>query len=348
MLTNIIQKLFPFANVVNTELIQKLWSDYGTLERIHLSYSTPTSDAQPQSVIVKRIAPPDLDQGDKPRHPRGWSGVESHQRKLKSYDVEANWYQNWSAQLSELGLVPHCYLAEKVWIERQNQHTEQWVFVLSDLNALGFSKRHNTLSPEQAKCCLTWLAKLHSRFLTTQQDPQWASGLWPIGGYWHLDTRKKEWAAMSSSPLKSQASEISEVLNQCKFKTLIHGDAKVANFCFDEDAKSVTAVDFQYVGVGCGMKDVAYFIGSGISVEDCFEHYESLLDFYFGELSHYASDCSLNISEIEDEWRPLFYLAYADFNRFILGWAPEHHKNNAFSQLMTDITLNLLQKKRCK
>jgi len=47
----------------------------------------------------------------------------------------------------------------------------------------------------------------------------------------------------------------------------VHGDAKLANFCFSRDGKKVAAVDFQYVDGGCGMKDLSRIIvGSSIAV----------------------------------------------------------------------------------
>lgn len=70
-------------------------------------------------------------------------------------------------------------------------------------------------------------------------------------------TRPDELSAMKPSHLKGAAEAIDSKLNQCKFQTIVHGDAKVANFCFTPDSKSIAAVDFQYVGSGCGMKDVA-------------------------------------------------------------------------------------------
>jgi Ser/Thr protein kinase RdoA (MazF antagonist) len=58
-----------------------------------------------------------------------------------------------------------------------------------------------------------------------------------------------------------KAAVIDQVLNNCSYQTIVHGDAKLANFCFSKEG-AVSAVDFQYVGGGCGMKDVAYFLGS--------------------------------------------------------------------------------------
>jgi thiamine kinase-like enzyme len=67
--------------------------------------------------------------------------------------------------------------------------------------------------------------------------------------------------------LKEAAPVIDEKLNTCAYKTFVHGDAKLANFCFAPDGQ-VAGVDFQYVGGGCGMKDVAYFIGSCLNEKD--------------------------------------------------------------------------------
>ena len=103
--------------------------------------------------------------------------------------------------------------------------------------------------------------------------------LWQKGSYWHLSTRPDELKAMQHSKLKDAAKSIDEQLNNCKYKTLIHGDAKVANFCFADDMSSVAAVDFQYVGGGCGMKDVAYFLGSCLSSSECENYEKELLDF---------------------------------------------------------------------
>ena len=94
-----------------------------------------------------------------------------------------------------------------------------------------------------------------------------AIGLWECGSYWHLGTRPDELAALEDGPLKTTAPLIDQALRQSQFQTIIHGDAKLANFCFARhhntaNGSTVAAVDFQYVGAGCGIKDVTYFLGS--------------------------------------------------------------------------------------
>ena len=81
-----------------------------------------------------------------------------------------------------------------------------------------------------------------------------------MGTYWHLDTRPEEFEKIEHKQLKSKAHRIDEILKECEFQTIVHGDAKLANFCFSEHGEGVAAVDFQYVGRGCGMKDVTYFL----------------------------------------------------------------------------------------
>ena len=44
-------------------------------------------------------------------------------------------------------------------------------------------------------------------------------------------------------------------------------------------------------------------------------------------------------AEVEQQWRPLFAIAWADFHRFLLGWCPGHWKQTGFSDRMVEIAL---------
>ncbi|MBV1910060.1 MAG: DUF1679 domain-containing protein, partial [Kangiellaceae bacterium] len=120
----------------------------------------------------------------------------------------------------------------------------------------------------------------------------------------------------------------------------------LANFCFatnstnnnSNDSELVAAVDFQYVGSGCGMKDIAYFIGSCLYDEDCERFEQQLLDFYFSELRNALNArktemiSKIDFSELEVEWREMYSLAWTDFHRFVKGWSPGHWKIHGYSE----------------
>lgn len=295
------------------EKVQTLWSGYGQIIRFQLI------GCEHQSVIVKFISPP-----SESTHPRGWNTNLSHQRKLKSYQVEVAWYQTWANQCNSECYVPRC-----LGIEQQNQTT---TIILEDLDASGFpSRSESELSP-----CLHWLANFHATFMGAEP-----TDLWPVGTYWHLDTRPDEWAAMEDGPLKQAASILDAQLNQARFKTLVHGDAKVANFCFSTDKQKVASVDFQYVGGGCGMKDLAYFMGSCLTEDECEKYLEYCLNTYFEALKQalQTRKTELDFIALENEWRSLFPVAWADFYRFLAGWMPTHKKINRFSTSMTERVL---------
>jgi Ser/Thr protein kinase RdoA (MazF antagonist) len=159
-------------------------------------------------------------------------------------------------------------------------------------------------------------------------------GLWKTGTYWHLETRPDELQAMEEGTLKQAASILDFTLTEAPFQTLVHGDAKLANFCFSQDGTQVAAVDFQYVGGGCGMKDVAYFISSCLDENECERMEEMLLDAYFSSLKdalemHHPY---IDVAAVETAWRPLYALAWTDFYRFLKGWSPSHWKIHQYSE----------------
>ena len=131
----------------------------------------------------------------------------------------------------------------------------------------------------EIKACLSWLAHFHATFLNVAP-----THLWKTGTYWHLETRPDVLKVLDDLKPKKAASLIDQKLKDSPFQTLVHGDAKLANFCFSNDGSKVAAVDFQYIGAGCGMKDVVYFIGSCLYEEDCEQQEFQLLEFYFSTL----------------------------------------------------------------
>ena len=294
------------------ESIQSLWSGYGEIVR----YGLHGGDAK--TVVVKHVQLPDQSQ-----HPRGWNTDLSHQRKIKSYQIEIAWYSQWSQYCSDNCRVPLCLATES----EQNE----MFMLLEDLDSAGFEVRKNRVSINDINACLSWLAHFHATFLMEQPK-----NLWPIGTYWHLATRPDELNALQDSPLKNAAALIDHTLNNCTYKTFVHGDAKLANFCFSAQENRVAAVDFQYIGGGCGMKDVAYFIGSCLNEHQCQQQIPALLDYYFSTLKIALSmqGKSVDVKAVELEWRMLFPIAWTDFHRFIKGWSPEHWKINSYSEKM--------------
>jgi hypothetical protein len=300
-------------SITDQEIIQELWSGYGKILRINLAgYSTG-------SVVVKHIQSEETKQ-----HPRGWNTDIGHRRKLRSYEVETTWYEQYSS--ASAARLPRCLAVD--------HHEEDVVIVLEDLDASGYPIRKSQVNWNDIDLVLEWLAEFHASFLGMSPD-----GLWETGTYWHLGTRPQEFEALSDQRLKNAATIIDRKLNTCTHQTFVHGDAKLANFCFSEEG-AVAAVDFQYVGGGCGMKDVAYFIGSCLDEKECEALEQQILDTYFKHLHRAAGGIN---EALEIEWRSLYRVAWADFHRFLKGWSPGHWKINSYSERITDEVITNLR-----
>ena len=116
--------------------------------------------------------------------------------------------------------------------------------------------------------------------------------------------------------MRDAAAGLDAARSGARHQTLVHGDAKPANFCFGP--RGVAAVDFQYVGGGCGVRDVAYLLGGrgdpkGVS----------------GDVARYLDHLGRALAERQPrvdrdaviaEWLGLFPVACRDFERFLAGW----------------------------
>ncbi len=304
------------SSCTELEHIQSLWSGYGKISRYKLEA------AAQKTVVVKHIA---LNQS--PKHPRGWNTDKSHLRKVKSYEVETHWYQKWNQACMTHARIPQ-------FIGSYQEGKDRWI-ILEDLN-VDFPLRKHHVGLSEIKACLKWLANFHLAFINKSPN-----GLWKVGTYWHLATRPDEFEKIEHSALKSKAHLIDDALNSCKYQTIVHGDAKLANFCFSKDETDVAAVDFQYVGGGCGIKDVAYLFSSALDGSSLQRYEDDLLAYYFSCLkdAFVASDFDFDFQELESEWRKMYPFAWADFIRFLQGWMPSHQKMNGYMMGMVEEVL---------
>ena len=300
------------SSLFEKEMIQELWSGYGKIMRVGLK------NASVDSVVIKHVQIPMYK-----NHPQGWNTDIGHQRKVKSYKVETTWYERYSK--NSTARLPQCLAIET--------KDDEVLMVMEDLDEAGYHLRKSVVTWEEIVECLAWLAQFHASYMREAPD-----GLWEVGTYRHLETRPQELAVLDDQRLRDAAPIIDEKLNACEYKTFVHGDAKLANFCFAEDGQ-VSGVDFQYVGGGCGMKDVAYFIGSCLSESECERLETQILDTYF---EHLQREMKERNEALETEWRSLYRVAWADFHRFLKGWSPGHWKINSYSERITTIVINNL------
>jgi hypothetical protein len=274
------------SSAERSERIQSLWGGYGELVRVHLVGCERTT------AIVKLARPPQ-------RSPKAEDA--SHARKCRSYDVETAFYRTLAARCDA-----SCRVA--ALLGARGGHGE-WLLVLEDLDAAGFPHRSRGLRTTELDACLGWLAAFHARFVGERPE-----GLWKVGTYWHLATRQEELARVRDPSLRARAPELDRQLRAARHATILHGDAKPANFCFAPGGRAVAAVDFQYAGGGPGIKDVAYLLHGSAKAATA-----RALDAYFAYLRA-ALPARVDAAELEREWRALHPVAVADFERFLEGW----------------------------
>ncbi len=307
--------------ISDVDELQPVWGGNGMVYRVELA------GAAVDSVVVKQVAlPAGTKRKKRIKDP-------SLARTLASYDNELRFYQQYANDAGPALRLPRFYAG---------QATEDgWVFVLEDLADAGFTLAKKSYSSNDVRGALSWLAQLHAEFLGHPGE-----GLHKAGSYWNLSARQSELQQMQHPKLRAAAAALDSAINRCRFKTLIHGDAKTDNFCFQvaagaEAPSEVVGLDFQYIGLGCGMKDVMCLLDSCLNPSELAVHAAEYLDYYFNRL-HAALDSrgpSVDTADIEAEWRALYPVAWADYYRFLDGWAPGKYPPEGYLDEMLTLAL---------
>lgn len=157
------------------------------------------------------------------------------------------------------------------------------------------------LSVTQVHSALSWLARFHGEswaylpmgiddFILPpldearhRRDVGERTNLWRNGGYTYLATRRQEyvnleqnadseWSDKLCCPIegsKSVAELVAEFLapRGRRFEVFVHGDVKSENMVSDHSGEKVAFFDFQYIGLGLGVSDLAKLLTCSVPLD---------------------------------------------------------------------------------
>ncbi|WP_161600607.1 phosphotransferase [Mycolicibacterium hodleri] len=203
---------------------------------------------------------------------------------MGAYYREVAFYRNASGRSA--GPLPSCYLAV-------HDDSEGWfTLVLEDIAAASVGDQIRGCSGNQAQLAIRALAELHAPVFNDA-----AEGVRP-----HLNQPNPLNQALLSVLLPSFLERYGDRISPehgdvCRafvsaldgwaadFRHplgLIHGDYRLDNLLFT--AESCTVVDWQTVSWGPVMSDVAYFLGSSLTLADRRKHERDLVRFYYDQI----------------------------------------------------------------
>ncbi|KAI1346231.1 kinase-like domain-containing protein [Xylaria sp. FL0043] len=235
------------------------------------------------ALILKLISPPPGTQD------------EGHLRKIMSYEVEQNFYGSVAPLLGRDLPMARCIAATQ-GKPGSDAGEGVMATLMTDLRRKYpvAGEKRTVLNETQVHGALNWLSEFHRRswairpplpmqelLLPPLEEAERrrrgdASGrlVWLNGGYTYLATRRKEYASLMADstsewssalcePLSSSGRSIAEMVASFltprgrDYESLIHGDVKSENLFTTHSGSEVAFYDFQYIGLGLGVCDLA-------------------------------------------------------------------------------------------
>jgi hypothetical protein len=353
-------------SLTSLHTLQSLWAGYGSICSIKARASSDEAAAAVAKLlygsellatketdiplILKFISPPRASNGD-----------EGHLRKILSYEVEQHFYGQMAPRLSsDVKVATVLESTEK----SQKGLDGVMAMLLEDLSItydVAGGKRE-ALRPRQVYAALDWLGNFHriskewrsddghDRFLLPPLEEARRRGndkggdkVWLNGGYTYLSTRLKEYASLKKDSYSEWSSAFCDVqlslrcsIAEAVAKVLtprgrltesyIHGDVKSENMFTTEQGDRAAFFDFQYVGLGLGVCDLAKLFTCSIPISMLGDDSEDEIAASEGEkdlLRRYRTTLGADENGDwypEEEFRRHWECALVDWCRFQASW----------------------------
>lgn len=168
-----------------------------------------------------------------------------------------------------------------------DQRTQESVLVMEDLHEMETISQATGVGPERALAAVAAIARLHGRF---GENPAADAAVAAHCGEFQNATQRRilqtvymlalpvaldRFGECFSPETRRLAIEFgpridTHLANVVKDRPrLLHGDFRCENLMFgSEGPDDLAFIDWQGFGIGCGMYDIAYFLGSSVATED--------------------------------------------------------------------------------
>jgi hypothetical protein len=213
------------------------------------------------------------------------------------YQREVSFYQHLATHITTR--TPFCYFAER-------DENDNFLLLLEDLSPSAVVDQFAGISIGTARAGLASLAGLHGP-THARDDLHGASWLGGVSDDLRplyaavlpmlFDQFLERYDARVDDELRALVLALKDRLGlfaeyATPFPCVTHGDFRTDNLLVDacNGTVALAVVDWQTVGVGSPLLDVAYFLTTSLSAEDCARYEFELLDYYLAKLSDHGVD----------------------------------------------------------
>lgn len=234
---------------------------YGQLARLRLEYDLDEPGA-PQSLVAKFSS--------------AARKMRERPNSIAAYEREVRFYQRLAHRTSLP--TPVCHYSDI------DTGTGMHVLLLEDLGSTSVGSRVAGCSPEQAELAIHQVACFHADWWENLllDELTWLAGVPrdPVGMRDAHDRWWPDFLRQTEDRLPDRIKEIGERLGHHRAemirrprgtapRTLRHGDYSLDNLVFGAPGgvPSITVIDWQRMGIGSGIGDVAYFLGENLYPE---------------------------------------------------------------------------------
>ena len=182
-------------------------------------------------------------------------------------------------------------IAWNLWVGFFPRH---YVLLIEDLSRYRMGDQLTGCSKHDAKRALSAMATLHAQFWDSDllDHLRWIVPAEMTGKLIHLmylqsieQYKKAEKTTLSKRQLtlidwiKRRGIALTEIQSHCA-RTLLHGDFRLDNLCFDDQSDDALILDWQTMTTGSAGTDLAYFLSAALSLDASESDVDELIRYY--------------------------------------------------------------------